>query len=201
MALAPFTAFHCSSVLDDQQGRAPETLGTAQTSAELLKTFLSSDTLIWGCLALALIAVVTVSRVVSRRRSERRVNRRARAQSQAVHEFLSNLRTEHGGVEQGIWHYDFATGAQQCTDGFKGLLGLDGEDVDAGAVASTLARSGVNLIATARKNCDEIEPYEVTLTVKAPGARLRRLVLVACNIRNGDGEVQRLVAVLREVGG
>ena len=169
---------------------------SAQTGGEILSAFLTNDALLWGCIAMALIALVTVGRVASRRRRAGKTSRRVRAQADAVHEFLNILRAEHKTSAHGVWHYDFAAGSQQYSDGFNSLLGV-GEDE---SIEGVLQASGINLVSLARKHFEETEPYEVRFALERPGGGHRAMTLKACNMRNANGEVQRLVAMLSEAG-
>ncbi|MEO1220866.1 MAG: hypothetical protein AAFY42_05880 [Pseudomonadota bacterium] len=183
----------------DPSVRAAPTAESAQTGGELLTTFLSSDTLLWGCIAMGLIALVTVSRVASRRRKAGKDSRLMRAQSDAVHEFLRMVREGHKAADQGVWHYEFSTGSEQFTDEFRSLVGGEqGEIPEASEVAQILREVGVDLAKLARNNFEETEPYEVEFSLSTQDGKQRAMLLMACNMRNGAGEVQRLVAVLRE---
>jgi hypothetical protein len=162
----------------------------------MLSAFLTNDALLWGCIGMALIALVSVGRVASRRRRAGKTSRRVRAEADAVHEFLDILRAEHRTAPHGIWHYDFTTGAQQHSDGFNALLGArEGETIE-----DRLKASGVDLISIARGHFEETLPFEVRFTLEASGGAAKAMVLRACNMRNANGEVQRLVAMLTEAG-
>ena len=134
--------------------------------------------------------------MASRRRRAGKTSRRVRAEADAVHEFLNILRAQHKTSVHGIWHYDFATGSQQHSDGFNALLGArEGDPIE-----DRLKKSGVDLVSIARGHFEETLPYEVRFTLEVPGGAARAMVLRACNMRNSDGEVQRLVAMLSEAG-
>lgn len=168
----------------------------AETSADVLRTFLADEALLWGCMAMALIALVTVARVASRRRKAGKINAKMRAQSQAVHSFLSSLRAQTGAAERGVWHYDFATGAQQFSDGFKALMG--GQPTDDKAIDDALKACGLDLVRLARDHFEQAEPFEVEFALKTPDQGPRAMLLQACNLRNGEGEVQRMVVLITE---
>lgn len=165
----------------------------AETGAEALRSVLNSDMLLMGCIAFALLALVSVSRVTARRRKSRNVRREMHAHTQAVHEFLSNVRKGSGASQQGVWHYDFSTGDQQFTDELKTLVAPDASVEDA------LKSAGVDLARLARQHSDLTRPYEAEFHLAAPGVLARPFMVQACNMRNGEGEVQRAVAIVREI--
>lgn len=199
MAIAHFLAHYRLATSAEVRVRAVQEMEPAATSGEILTSFLSSDALLWGCLALALIALFTVSRVFSRRREERKVNRAARAQSQALHDFLVAVRAEHANAAQGVWHYDFTSGAQQYSDAFKRLVGgAVGELPQAPEVKTMLDRSGIDLVTLARDHFEQAEPYEVRFALQDREEGARPMVLKACNLRDGEGRVQHMVAVISE---
>ncbi|WP_298304099.1 hypothetical protein [uncultured Erythrobacter sp.] len=173
--------------------------GSAQAGGELLTTFLSSDSLLWGCFAFALMALFTVSRVFLRRREERKVSRTIRIQSRSLHDFLTRVRVQNATGEQGVWHYDFTSGAQQYSDDFKRLVsGVEGEIPPFFEVEAMLERAGIDLVTLARDHVEETEPYEILFSLKKGDTELRPMVLKSCNLRNGEGVVQRMVAVISE---
>lgn len=162
----------------------------------MLSAFLTNDALLWGCIAMAMIALVTVGRVASRRRRAGKTSRRVRAEAAAVHEFLEILRAEHAANRShphGIWHYDFATGTQRFSDGFGDLLG-----VKEAQTASSLKQAGVDMARLARENFEETEPYEVQFALDSSDVTRPRMVLKACNLRDANGKVKRCVAMLSE---
>lgn len=198
MLLAAFLA-HTISATPAPLGEDTFAVAGAQTSGDLLKTFLADNALLWGCMALALIALVTVGGVASRRRKAGKSNAQARARSNAVHDFLKAVKEPHNGAVQGVWHYDFITGAQQFSEGLETLVGHTlSEESGSRPVGALLTGSGLDLVALAQKNFDQTDPYEVQFVLKTLGDPPRPMVLKACNLRNSKGEVQRLVAIMRE---
>lgn len=178
-------------------------------SGEVLRTVLDSQTLLIGCIAAGLIALFTVGKVSVRRRQSRNIRREMQAHTQAMHAFLNTVRSDHGTARQGVWHYDFKTGAQQFTDNLKQLL-LDQEGAgdnpgdrpdDEAGLQEVLQSAGVNLPAIAREHVDRTEPYEIEFTLNAKAEDARVLILQACNMRASDGKVQRMVAIIRESEG
>jgi len=199
MPIATFLRYNRLAASVEPGVEAAQEADSTPTSAELLTPFLSSDTLLWGCVALAVIALFTVSRVVSKRRDARKVNRTVRAQSQALHDFLDAVRAEHVTVEQGIWHYDFTNGAQQYSDDFKRLVGGAKDTLlQILEVEALLEKSGVDLVTLACDHFEHVEPYVVQFSLQDEGSKARLMVLKACNLRNGEGQVQRMVAVISE---
>ena len=175
----------------------PPPIQSAQMGGQMLSAFLTNDALLWGCIAMALIALATVGRVASRRRKAGKTSRQVRAQADAVHEFLNILRAQHKTFAHGIWHYDFTTGAQRCSDGFKALLGARESDT----IEDCLKASGADLTSIAQDHFEETMPYEVRFMLEVPSGAAKAMVLQACNLRNANGEVQRLVAILSDAKG
>lgn len=171
-----------------------------EAGGQILTTFLSSDALLWGCIALALIAMVSVSRVISRRREVRAESRKVRARSEAMHAFLDDVRGKQGAGAQALWSYDFGTRKQQNSDELKRLV-VEGQDkLPSDAAFRTLLKdAGLDLAALAHEHRDETEPYTVQFGLRAGEGRLRQMVLQACNIRNTHDQVQRTLAVIRQV--
>ncbi len=161
----------------------------AETGADLLRTILDSQTLLMGCIAFALLALLAVARVSARRRQDRNIRRESHAQTQAMHAFLEMVRAGVGSTEQGVWHYDFTTGAQQFSDEFSALVGSE----------DALKTSGIDLARLARQHSDMVVPYEARLELAALEGTPRSFTFQACNIRNGEGQVQRAVAIVREI--
>lgn len=172
----------------------------AQTSAQMLRAFLGNDTLLWGCMAMALIAFFTVVKVASRRRRAGKASRMARAQADAVHDFLNTVREGRSTAKQGMWHFDFATGKQQYSDNLRSLFSGDGRELAADKqIDKALAKAGLSLPKLVRDRFDQTQPYEAAFTLKGGDTPPREMMLRACNFRGKGGEVQRVVAIISEV--
>jgi len=195
MSIAAITALSCiAGLVEAGVGSVP-----AGKGAQMLRAFLSNDTLVWGCLAMALVALVSVGKVASRRRRAGQANRMARAQSDAMHGFFNALRSTHGACSKGLWHYDFITGRQQYSDGLKGVLGQGrAEPPTLEEIEARLKEAGLNLVRLASDHFEQTDPYEVTFLLKDKNQTLRPMVLRACNLRDGKGEVRRMIAVIGE---
>ncbi|KEO91873.1 hypothetical protein EH31_04160 [Erythrobacter longus] len=181
---------------DDAVALEPE---VAETSADMLRAFLGNDTLLWGCLAMALIAFATVAKVASRRRQAGKASRMARAQFDAMHSFLDAVRAGQASAKQGMWHFDFATGTQQYSENLRAVLsGIAQRPVADEQIEAMLADAGLNLAKLARDHFDETQPYEATFALKTEDTQARAMVLRACNFRGHSGEVQRVVAIISE---
>lgn len=171
-----------------------------QTAGDLLTLFLGSDTLLLGSVAMGLIALLTVSRVTARRRHERSTLREISAQTQAVHQFLENLRDKPDGASQGMCQYNFATGVTDVSDTFCQIVTGDSQGFNDEAMAQKcLDRAGVDLVALARSHAEQTDPFEVSFMLATSGNEAREMLLQACNMRNAEGEVRRMIAVVREV--
>lgn len=165
----------------------------------MLGNLLANDALLWGSIALGFIAMFTISRVVRRRRRALTTGRALRAQNQAMHTFLDTVRAGQSAAEQGVWHYNFATGAQQMSEGLKRLIaGDEAGGLDDAQIEEMLGVHGVDLVKIARKHADESEPFALELILTSPKDEARTIELKAYNFRNSEGAAQRLVAVMRE---
>lgn len=172
----------------------------AQTSADILRAFLGNETLLWGCMAMALIALFTVAKVTSRRRKAGKASRIARAQADAVHSFLNAVREGHATAKQGIWHFDFTTGEQQYSEKLRSLVSACGKELAADKqIDKALAEAGLNLPKLARNQFDQTQPYEAVFTLEGEDTPPRQMILRACNFRGKGDEVQRVVAIISEV--
>ena len=175
---------------------APSTVAPLAGSAEgraagidVLRVMLDSEALLFGCIGLALLAMVTVSRVMARRRKSRQVRREAQAQTQAIHESLESLRETSGTTRQGVWHYDFVTGAQQYSDDLKAIIGGETADKD----------PALDFARLARENEASSQPYEARFAMKADKGAQRCFIFQACNLPGARGTNQRAVAIVREI--
>lgn len=199
---APTIASLVSVAIPAQAGAdaAQRESASPQASADMLRTFLGNDMLLWGCMAMALIALFTVAKVASRRRKAGKASRMARAQADAVHGFLNTVREGHAAARQGMWHYDFATGAQQYSDNLRALICYGGQELAADRQIDTvLAQAGINLAKLARKHFDQTQPYEAAFMLEGEDAPPRQMILRACNFQGGSGAVQRAIAIISEV--
>lgn len=156
---------------------------------DVLRMMLDTETLLFGCIALALLAMVTVSRVMARRRKSRQVRREAHAQTQAIHEFLESLRESPGTARQGVWHYDFVTGAQRSSDELKALLG--------GEMAPN--HPALDFARLARENEAASQPYEARFAINGDEGARRCFILRACNLPGAGGTNHRALAIVREI--
>ena len=155
----------------------------AQSGGDVLRMVLDSDTLLFGCIAFALLAVVTLSKVASRRRKDRQVRRASHAQTKAIHEFLETVRAGSGTARQGVWHYDFGTGAEQFSEELLALL--QGREIDFARLA--------------REHEGETQPYEAHFTLRGSEDGERSFRFHACNLPGPVGHIQRAVAIVREI--
>jgi len=157
------------------------------------------DTLILVCLVLGLVAMGAVSNVFIARRETRSAARLARSRAQGMRELLRTMRMAESIAGIGIWQYDTTTGVQQWSDGLKRLFGVNGEEEFVEGDAETLLFSNnIDLIGKTRERYEEQEPYTMQFEIYGLDGCNKAISVHACNLRDAEGEVQRVVAVVRD---
>lgn len=160
---------------------------------------LGSDPLLLACGAMALVALAAISRVISARRESREVARTVRQHGDAMRDFLQTLRMAEKIAGIGIWQYNPQTGEQHWSDGMKRLFGIDeDEQLVAGDAETLLFAHDIDLVGEVERNRHQTEPFEFEFELNTPDIPLRGLRVQACNLIGADGEVRRIVGVVRE---
>lgn len=170
-------------------------LGTATTAPPA-----GSGMLLAACVLLGVFAIAAVCGIASARRKARMAARLAHSRGEGLRELLRTVRMAETIAGIGVWQYDPATGTQQWSDGLKRLFGIDGtSELLAGDAEELLYASDVDLVRMAQANRDAVGPYALTFAIRCLDGPLRNIRFQACNLRNRDGSVRRVVAVARDL--
>ena len=162
---------------------------------------LGSDMLLLACGAMALVAAAAMSRVIAARKETRELARTARQHGDAMRDFLQTLRMAEKIAGIGIWQYDPQTGEQHWSDGMKRLFGIDeDEQFVAGDAETLLFAHDIDLVGEVERHRHQSDPFEFEFDLNMPDIPLRGLRVQACNLTGADGEVRRIVGVVRERG-
>jgi len=160
-----------------------------------------SDALLFACFALSVIALGAVAKVFSARREVRSAARDARNHSEGMRELLQTVRMAESIAGIGVWQYDHENDKQTWSEGFKRLFGVDDEQAFVEGDAETLLYlQGIDLVAMVRNHSEATGPFVVGFHLKRPDGAARRVELNACNMRKGDGTIQRTIGVVRALG-
>lgn len=167
---------------------------------EGLVAAIGPDSLLLMCFVLAVVALVAVCNVVSLRREARGASRRARRRGDALRELLHSMRMAESMAGIGVWQYDYLTEVQQWSDGLKRLFGLDPDaHLCAGDAETVLFVNDIDLVGRIRGHCDKLEPFVLRFEIQGNEGSPRTIEVQACNLRNADNAVVRVVAVVRDV--
>lgn len=178
--------------------------GTAQGSSlapgDGLVAAIGSDSLLLVCFVLAVIALVAVCNVVIMRRRARGAARKARGRSEAMRELLRSMRMAECIAGIGVWQYDYVTEVQHWSDGLKRLFGIENEgELCAGDAETVLFVHDIDLVGRIRQHACEVGPFALRFELQGVDGTMRMIAVEACNLRNSDNEVLRVVAVVRDV--
>ncbi|MHA7818022.1 MAG: diguanylate cyclase [Erythrobacter sp.] len=161
-----------------------------------------ADTLLLVCFVLAVVALAAVCNVIATRREARKVARTSRKRSDALKELLRSLRMAECIAGIGMWQYDYETGIQQWSDGLKRLFGIDQDaQLCAGDAETVLCVNDVDLVGRIKQHAHRVEPFSFRFELPASDGAMRMIEVEACNLRNTDDQVLRVVAVVRDVTG
>lgn len=181
-----------STAIQSQSGPI-EAQGTALGAA------IGADMLMLFTLALGLIAAAAIAKVVGARRETRNAGRIARSRAESMSELLRTVRMAETIAGIGVWQYDPKTGTQHWSEGLKRVFGLDSDEVFVeGDVETLLFASDIDLVGKVGEHCGETEPFTLQFDVHGFGGAPQSISVHACNLAGGDGEIHRVVAVVRD---
>ena len=163
-------------------------------------TSVSTDTLLLLCMMLAIIALGAIFGTIRMRRATRRSAREAQAQGAAMRELLRSLRMAETIAGVGVWQFDYETQQQQWSDGLKRIFGVDHDaEMHEGDAETLLFTNNVDLVSRVRQSKGLLEPYSMPFDIVGFDGIKRTIEVQACNLRNAEGRVQRVVAIVRDV--
>ena len=173
--------------------------GGVEDTGSMLGAYVGPDMLLVICLVLGLVAMVAVTNVFIARRETRSVARLARSRAMGMRELLRTMRMAENIAGIGIWQYDPVSGIQQWSAGLKQLFGIDpSEDFVEGDAETLLLANNIDLTGKTQEHAQEDEPYVLRYDIYGFDGRDKTISVHACNLRDADGSVQRVVAVVRD---
>lgn len=159
-----------------------------------------ADGLMMLCMVLAVIAFIAVLSTISDRRKAREAARQARQQGEAMRDLLRSVRMAESIAGVGVWQYDHVAQVQQWSEGLKRLFGIDSDaKLVEGDAETLLYANDIDLVGKVCQHSDKIEPFTLEFEIFGFDSIPRSISVQACNLRNADGAVQRVVAVVRDV--
>lgn len=164
------------------------------------EVMVSNDALLIGCVILAVIALAGIVTTVTNRRAAREAGRKARERGEAMRELLRSMRMAETMAGIGLWQYNYATGDQEWSDGLKRMFGVDGDaEMVEGDAETLLYANGTDLIGEIKQNQQRVEPFHLQFDIAGFDGVARVISVQACNLRDREGKVLRVVAVVRDV--
>ncbi|MEM6828101.1 MAG: GGDEF domain-containing protein [Pseudomonadota bacterium] len=158
------------------------------------------STLLLGSVLLALVAFAAVAGIALARRQTREVTRIARSRAKTMHDLLRTVRMAESIADLGVWQYDPHTGEQQWSDGLRDLFGMGAEEeFEAGDAETLLYANDIDLVSHVARRDKERTPFTVHYDIHGYDGVPRSITVQACNLFNANGEVARVVAVVRDV--
>lgn len=179
-----------------------EAVGDADSAAQpiALGAAIGTDTLFIACAVLALLAIGAFANVIISRREARSVARLARSRAVGMRELLSTMRMAESIAGIGIWQYDPSTCVQHWSDGLKTLFGINPEEAFVEGDAETLLfANNIDLVSKIKEHEDERDPYSLKFNIYGYDGVERAIKVDACNLVGANGEVHRVVAVVRDI--
>ncbi len=168
--------------------------------ADMLAAGLGHQALIAGCFLLAVIALVLIAATISARSEARFAGRLARERAERMGELLRTVRMAESIAELGVWQYDPVRDVQQWSEGMRILFGVDKhEEFVAGDAETLLFANDIDLVGQVMARSDEDGPFELYYDIHGYDGMPRSISVQACNLRNKEGEVAHVVAVVRDV--
>ena len=156
--------------------------------------------IIAACLLLGLISLALLASVISVRREARFSARLARERGERMSELLRTVRMAESIADLGVWQYDVKTGTQHWSDGMRMLFGIDkDEEFVAGDAETLLFANDIDLVGQVLANSAETGAYELLYDIQSYDGMLRSISVQACNLRDRNKKVVRVVAVVRDV--
>ncbi|MEE4155147.1 MAG: diguanylate cyclase [Erythrobacter sp.] len=185
--------------------RTPSFLGAqspAVTGLEpvSLANALGHEGLLLLVVVLGVVALGSLAGVIASRRAVREANRRARARASSMGDLLRTVRMAESIADLGFWQYDPANAEQIWSPGMRRMFGIgEEEELVPGDVETLLFASGIDLVGRTRDHADKREPFTLRFDGEDYDGKPRSLLVQACNLRGGGGEVVRVLGVLRDI--
>ncbi len=161
---------------------------------------IGSDTLFIACVVLAVLALAAFANVIIARAEARSAARLARSRAMGMREILDTMRMAETIAGIGVWQYDPKTKVQQWSQGLKTLFGLRSDDEFVEGDAETLLlANNIDLVGRINEHAIERDPFSVTFKMVGYDGLKRAIQVDACNLLDGSGAIDRVVAVVRDI--
>lgn len=152
------------------------------------------------CLVLTAIALISIRRANAARRECREMRRKARRNARSMEELLRTVRMAETIGELGVWQYEMATCEQHWSEGMRAIFGVaDDEPFVAGDAETLLFANDIDLVESVMLHCEDTEPFSLRFDARDLTGAPLCLQVQAYNLRRSDGEVVRVVAVVRDI--
>lgn len=149
---------------------------------------------------LGLLAIGSLAGIISARRRAREATRMARASTHQMNELLRTVRMAESICDLGFWQYEPATGKQHWSAGMRRMFGVgEDEKMVSGDAETLLFANDIDLVGSAMGRGKEQSPFTMRFEFQAIDGAARSLLVQACHQRGRDGEIVRVIAVLRDV--
>lgn len=159
-----------------------------------------TDGLLMMCAFLAVAALYAVMSVAKARRRTRHMARLARNRTHTMSELLRTVRMAESIADLGIWQYNPGNGRQDWSQGMRALFGVSEEEAFVDGDAETLLlANNIDLTGAVLQRVSETEPYQLQFDMMSFEDAPRTISVQACNLFGRTGEVDRVVAVVRDV--
>ncbi|MEL7197539.1 MAG: sensor domain-containing diguanylate cyclase [Pseudomonadota bacterium] len=159
-----------------------------------------SATLVAAAITLGFIAFAACLSVFKARRETQNIARIARRRAKRMSDLLQTIGMAEKISGLGIWQYDPTSGAQQWSIGMRRLFGVQHDEAFVEGDAETLLYANdVDLIGKVSRRSNLNEPFDLSFDILGADGEPRTIRVEACNLRGNNGDVSRVVAVLRDV--
>lgn len=161
---------------------------------------LDGSILITACILLFVLALLLLATVWAMRREMLFAVDLSRDRARKMNELLRTIRMAESIAELGIWQFNPSTGEQQWSNGMRALFGVDkDEDFVAGDAETLLFANDIDLVRHVGECSDENSLYDLRYDIHGYDGEPRSINVQACNLRDENGQVLRVVAVIRDV--
>lgn len=190
----PFAVYHVYAVPLGAAGSPFHAEGS------MLARAIGTDGLFMLNIAMLLLAAAVTAAMLAARREARQATELAVMRGKALGGLLDTFKTTEEMAGIGVWQFDPASGAQSWSHGLRRIFGVHHSDPFVEGDAETLLyANNVDLIAQVRERLDERVSYDLHFEIFGFDGKPRAVSVQALNQRGEDGQVNRVVAVVRDV--
>ncbi|MDA9918519.1 sensor domain-containing diguanylate cyclase [Erythrobacter sp.] len=161
---------------------------------------ISGDALVIVLAVKAVMMTVMLGLIFSARREARFARSLASGRADVLNDAMQTVGVVEDIAGLGVWQYDPASGIQQWSKGLRRLFGIDHSDPFVEGDAETLLfANNVDLIGAVMGKLSRTDNYDLHFEIYGFDAVHRSLCIQVCNLRDPDGAVARIVAVVRDI--